>query len=330
MTTKIQKVSLKSLQADVNLFKDEFEATKKELIDVKKELKLVKEEVRLLKENEFENSRSTKRKSEENVMCKICEKSLSSKKNLKIHNLEYHKRQIKCKTCPESFEKNCDLEVHIKMQHGSEEPFKCDVCDKCFSLEWRLKKHENMHKSNENKFCHYYNNQKDCPYEDLGCMFLHEESTVCRFQANCGNKLCQFRHRDVFKCEYCEYTNQTEKELVVHMDDDHDEWKVTEYFCNNFCRAEHAIHICMTSDDFKEFRGFDIIKTKFDDYIEDSIFACLECKFTAKNKEKMKEHMKSSHADKTFIKCTFCDSRYSEWRELRKHFKDNHMEPYED
>ena len=78
MTKKIQKVSLKSLQADVNLVKDEFEATKKELIDVKKELKLVKEEVRLLKENEFENRRSTKGKSEEDIMCKICEKSFSS------------------------------------------------------------------------------------------------------------------------------------------------------------------------------------------------------------------------------------------------------------
>ena len=86
----------------------------------------------------------------------------------------------------------------------------------------------------------------------------------------------------------------------------------------------------MTSEDFNEFKGFDIINTKFDDYIEDSIFECLECKFIAITKEKMQEHMKSSHDDKTFIKCTYCDSRYSEWRELRKHFKDNHMEPYED
>ena len=113
MAAKNQKVSLKSLQAEVMLYRDEFEATKKELIEVKEELKVVKEEVRCLKVSEKIE------KPENNWKCDKCDKSFSLKKNLKIHNLEYHKQTIKCKLCPETFELNCDLEVHVKRNHVS-------------------------------------------------------------------------------------------------------------------------------------------------------------------------------------------------------------------
>ena len=44
-----------------------------------------------------------------------------------------------------------------------------------------------------NKYCHYYNNQKTCPFELLRCKFKHEESPLCKFK-NCFNPLCQFKH----------------------------------------------------------------------------------------------------------------------------------------
>ena len=44
------------------------------------------------------------------------------------------------------------------------------------------------------------------------------------------------------------------------------EWKVTEYFCDDFCKGEHGIHICWSQQDFEDFRGFDILnKTQNDD-----------------------------------------------------------------
>ena len=45
-----------------------------------------------------------------------------------------------------------------------------------------------------NKYCHYFNNQKSCPFELLGCKFKHEESPTCKFQ-NRFNSLCPFRHK---------------------------------------------------------------------------------------------------------------------------------------
>ena len=46
------------------------------------------------------------------------------------------------------------------------------------------------------KCCHYFNNEKLCPFEEIGCMFRHAESKNCRFKQLCKIKLCQFQHKD--------------------------------------------------------------------------------------------------------------------------------------
>ena len=67
------------------------------------------------------------------------------------------------------------------------------------------KKHMKMH-NDDVKFCHFYNNNKNCPYEDIGCMFLHEMADPCIFNP-CLNKLCQYKHVE---------------EIVTVEDDTHD------------------------------------------------------------------------------------------------------------
>ena len=79
------------------------------------------------------------------------------------------------------------------------------------------------------KKCHYFNNFKTCPYESIGCKFIHEASEKCFFLSKCENKLCQFQHdankkveetknkenhkgftivrkkQVIYKCAICEY-----------------------------------------------------------------------------------------------------------------------------
>ena len=77
-------------------------------------------------------------------------------------------------------------------------------------------------------FCHYFNNQKKCPFEEIGCMFLHADSEDCKFQNTCNKNLCQFKHQECDKsesesmqikpkesdgitwCEVCEYDYESE------------------------------------------------------------------------------------------------------------------------
>ena len=103
-------------------------------------------------------------------------------------------RKVECKTCSVSFTRIFELEKHLGQHHKSLPRFKCDTCGKEFLLKWRLEKHQDNHMDPERKKCHYFNNNKKCPYEELGCMFVHEKSEKCKFDDICANRLCPFRH----------------------------------------------------------------------------------------------------------------------------------------
>jgi hypothetical protein len=84
---------------------------------------------------------------------------------------------IKCNLCGLTFSRNCDLEMHVENEHENAKKHECDVCGKTFVLKWRMKKHMEGH-SDVPSFCHYYNNNKPCPYELIGCMFQHKNSEL--------------------------------------------------------------------------------------------------------------------------------------------------------
>ena len=60
-------------------------------------------------------------------------------------------------------------------------------------MKWRREKHTRDH-GEDIKFCHYFNNDKPCPYDKIGCKFKHEISPECRYNLKCTFKLCQFTH----------------------------------------------------------------------------------------------------------------------------------------
>jgi hypothetical protein len=68
-------------------------------------------------------------------------------------------------------------------------------------LKWRLSKHQQTHSIKTTKKCHYFNNGKACPYEDIGCMFAHEQSDICKFGKLCRNNLCSYMHKKKKKIE---------------------------------------------------------------------------------------------------------------------------------
>ena len=43
--------------------------------------------------------------------------------------------------------------------------------------------------------CHYYNNQKECPYFKVCCMYKHEKSGKCK-AIICTRQMCQFEHEE--------------------------------------------------------------------------------------------------------------------------------------
>lgn len=314
MTAKDKKITLKSLHSEIITLKEELNHNKKYLSELQKELKDTKEEIKHLKSIKNHNK---------NVPASSCSSTKSSKSN----NSENSLQKVKCKICEDTFDKNWELETHIKTNHDSVEKFECDQCSKRFVLEWRLKKHQGIHIGQNIKRCHFFNNQKTCPYEEIGCMFEHSFSGNCRYGSNCDKTMCSFQHnrRDkLFRCEDCDFVGKTETELGKHMDEKHEGWRVTQPFCDYFCRVEHNMHICWSSEDFHEWIGFDIWKT-CTTMESESVYKCLRCDKTDDDDEKMREHIEENHAQDKALKCNFCDHEDKGWLSLKKHYQIKHM-----
>ena len=201
--------------------------------------------------------------------------------------------QAKCKSCDQVFPKNSELEIHIELNHREVEKFSCDECDMTFVLLWRLKKHKSIHSENNNSYCHYFNNDKACPYARLGCMFKHESSPACIDIKNCSRRLCQFKHRnpthiEAKSCELCQFVGTSDENLESHVKNLH---------------TEKAIEL--TEDE----QYFDLyVQHNFDEVYNDfmgrkSRIKCYYCQYLSKSQilyhiqGEIGDHLKSEHGE---------------------------------
>ena len=159
------------------------------------------------------------------------------------------KQVIKCNVCKKSFARNCDLEIHMN-EHGTDKMFKCNICGKTFHLEWRQKKHEKNHNTETHvKPCRYFSNQEPCPYEAIGCKFLHDPSIICRNQ-DCENLLCPFAHQNV--------TNSEGKEDNIEDVSDQEQEETLDV-------NENQCHLCLVQFESKD-DVFNHVQANHDDY----------------------------------------------------------------
>ena len=116
------------------------------------------------------------------------------KSDMKISNKIKSRKTLKCTHCDSEFNSITDMEKHLQEQ-GIFNQFKCDECEVSFHSEWRIKKHLKVHSRKFTRNCHYFNSDMECPYQQLGCKFLHRKSKNCKYGNECNVKMCQFRHK---------------------------------------------------------------------------------------------------------------------------------------
>ena len=136
-------------------------------------------------------------------------------------NQEKNMNLKKCDICSESFTRNCDLETHLDNQHEKRKELKCDLCDKTFHLKWRLKMHMKLH-TEKTQLCQYFENSKDCPFEKIGCKFLHKtayENKTCEVIEEETNE--DETVSDLVGCKLCACTFLDQDELDYHMNSGH-------------------------------------------------------------------------------------------------------------
>ena len=161
-----------------------------------------------------------------------------SKKELKSNDSEEdtYIPWLRCKLCEMTFDKSSDLENHIKSKH---EEFNYEHCNKTFVSLWRLRKHKQIHVDKSRKHCHYFNQGVKCPFDNLGCKFLHVLSVQCKFDPSCKIKLCSYRHQTKSVRNRSIKENNIENAagnlngISVDADDIRDETKEITAFCSS-------------------------------------------------------------------------------------------------
>ena len=113
---------------------------------------------------------------------------------IKANSPKKSEKDIYCTKCDRCFQSNSHLEKHLKDEHRVK-TIQCGKCDMSFHTKWRLLKHQRSHDDNmKQRRCYYFNAGKHCPFELLGCKFLHEISEPCKYGSKCLRHMCQFRH----------------------------------------------------------------------------------------------------------------------------------------
>ena len=129
----------------------------------------------------------------EEVKCEECGETFAKKYDLRNHIKCLHPKNISCDIFDSIFHKSWEYETHLE-SHAKPKDNKCDICGKAFFLEWRLKQHMNVHMNPQVRNCHYFNNNKMCPFDDIGCKFKHVDSKQCKNPTSCKTKLCPLKH----------------------------------------------------------------------------------------------------------------------------------------
>ena len=112
-----------------------------------------------------------------------------------------------CSKCGETFTRNFELENHMVHFHGLSKTFACDICGKTFYLKWRMEKHQSIHEGSH-KACKYYKDGKTCPFDEVGCKFMHEEKETENTEEETS---------EVTLCIYCNRKFQSQQDLINHM-----------------------------------------------------------------------------------------------------------------
>ena len=123
--------------------------------------------------------------------CNKCDQEFANAHSLKTHK-KIHAQScmpLRCDDCEKTFNEEWKLTAHIR----THKKYSCDQCDKSFKFEDTRSKHIKIAHEGLKLYCHYFNNEKDCPFEDK-CVFLHENSEVCKYGELCGRNYCMFKH----------------------------------------------------------------------------------------------------------------------------------------
>ena len=187
--------------------------------------------------------------------------------DLQKHKEEKHNtlEEFRCGECEWYFKSEKKRDIHEKIH----EKFECNEWDKTFKYEGLLDRHVDAVHSDPDFiiYCHYYNNEKECPFGYFR-IYEHNEADKCNFGKACERVMCMYKHND----------EDTENDGDNDVESD--------------CSDVDIDKIRPILEKVK--KGVE----KCDNLIEQCSFNCKFCDFEAKDKNGLAMHTRAKHPTK--------------------------------
>ena len=284
--------------------------------------------------NLLEEFRCLEAKTVSNVKCNKCDKNLEDLEKMKNPQEEnYSARQIfKCDQCGNEFNEKWKLNAHLKTCRTN----KCDVCEKTFRYEDLRKKHILIAHENLKIYCHFFNNEKTCPYSE-DCVFLHEDSPSCKYSTACERNYCMFKHGSknepvdneivgIHDKAGDKKNEESEKDVTLENESENlEKYDSIVIVDVEIVNADSDLSIdrtfvdkCEQGNNYNVEDVTDKTDAKVADNAGEKVFACKMCDFKAGKKFDMTTHLEDIH-----YWCRICFSTFNNKDDLKNHLK-NH------
>ena len=203
-----------------------------------------------------------------NSKCRNCSDQFQSLSDFKKHKEDgCSTSDFKCDECEKCFKDENKLQDHTEKVHIK---FECDECEKVFKYETILEKHKEASHENVELYCHYFNNDKDCPFEDE-CIYLHEESDNCKYGKQCARKFCMFKHEDTNEEDECETDEDSDDDVDLGV---------------------NGIDLNKIKPVLEKFKK---VVEHFEELMGEFSLKCKHCEFEAKDRNGLTMHIKAKH-----------------------------------
>ena len=205
----------------------------------------------------------------------------------------------------------------FRLADTSHKSFRCDQCDKSFQYEETKGKHVTAAHGNVKLYCHFFNNNKECPYNE-NCIFIHQDSQLCKYNGMCERPCCMYKHG--MAGSEVDVGSKDDKELEVKVDDlDEGEDKNGENSDDNDDEVDDLDEGEDNSDSDGDESGDEDENAE---KIEKIWFQCDVCEYKAPTSRQVTNHKYMDHP----LHCYVCPEVLPSKTQRRKHVQRLHSE----